>query len=135
MAEELVSITIDDVELKVPKGTNNIEAAKKVGFEIPHYCYHPHLSVAGNCRICKVEIEGMPKLQIGCNTGATEVMQIRTHRTSEKVAETQRATLEFLLINHPLDCTVCDEAGHCKLQDYYYEYNHKPSRFEEEKVS
>lgn len=132
---ELVKLTIDGVEVEVPKGTNLIEAAKKVGFEIPHYCYHPHLSVAGNCRICKVEVEGMPKLQIGCNTGATDGMVVKTQRTSEKVSDSQRATLEFLLINHPLDCTVCDEAGHCKLQDYYYEYNHQPSRFEEEKVT
>ena len=131
---DLVTIFIDDKEIKVPKGTNLIEAAKLAGVEIPHYCYHPHLSIAGNCRMCQVQVEGQPKLTIGCNTGAVEGMKVRTQASSEAVAEAQRATLEFILINHPLDCTVCDQAGHCKLQDYYYDYNAKPSRFLEEKV-
>ena len=130
---EMVTLTIDDVEVTVPKGTNLIEAAKTIGTEIPYYCYHRHLSVAGNCRMCQVEIEGAPKLSIGCNTGAQEGMVVRTQKSSQKVKEAQRATLEFLLINHPLDCTVCDQAGHCKLQDYYYEYNSKASRFLENK--
>ncbi|MCB0325750.1 MAG: (2Fe-2S)-binding protein, partial [Bdellovibrionales bacterium] len=130
---EIVTIVIDGVEVKVPKGTNLIEAAHSAGVEIPHYCYHRHLSIAGNCRMCQVEVEGRPKLEIACNTGAQEGMVVRTQRTSERTADAQRATLEFLLINHPLDCTVCDQAGHCKLQDYYYEYNAKPSRFIEQK--
>jgi len=132
---ELVTITIDGQTVQVPKGTNLIEAAKKIGLEIPHYCYHPNLSIAGNCRMCQVQIEGMPKLQIGCNTGATEGMVVKTQNTSEDAENAQRATLEFLLINQPLDCTVCDQAGHCKLQDYYYEYNSKGSRFIEDKVN
>ena len=131
---EIVTITIDGAEVRVPRGTNIIEAARTVGVEIPFYCYHRHLSVAGNCRMCQVEIEGRPKLEIACNTGAQEGLVVRTQKTSERVKDAQRATLEFLLINHPLDCTVCDQAGHCKLQDYYYEYNSKPSRFVEEKV-
>ncbi len=131
---EFVTITIDDKEVRVPKGTNLIEAAHSAGIEIPHYCYHRHLSIAGNCRMCQVEIEGRPKLEIACNTGAQEGMVVRTQQSSERTADAQRATLEFLLINHPLDCTVCDQAGHCKLQDYYYEYNAKPSRFIEQKV-
>jgi len=131
---ELVTVFIDGVEVKVPKGTNLIEAAKAAGVEVPHYCYHPHLSIAGNCRMCQVQVEGQPKLTIACNTGAAEGMKVKTHVSSDAVAEAQRATLEFLLINHPLDCTVCDQAGHCKLQDYYYDYNAKPSRFLEEKV-
>jgi len=131
---ELVTIFIDDVEVKVPKGTNLIEAAKLVGVEVPHYCYHPNLSIAGNCRMCQVQVEGQPKLTIGCNTGAAEGMKVRTHRSSEAVAEAQRATLEFILLNHPLDCTVCDQAGHCKLQDYYYDYNAQPARSLEDKV-
>ena len=131
---DLVTVFIDGVEVKVPKGTNLIETAKLAGVEIPHYCYHPHLSIAGNCRMCQVQVEGQPKLTIGCNTGAAEGMKVRTQVSSEAVAEAQRATLEFILINHPLDCTVCDQAGHCKLQDYYYDYNAKPSRFLEEKV-
>lgn len=131
---ELVNITVDDVKVQVPKGTNLIEAAKAAGSEIPYYCYHPDLSIAGNCRMCQVQIEGQPKLNIGCNTGAAEGMVVRTHKTSPAVAEAQRATLEFLLINHPLDCTVCDQAGHCKLQDYYYQYNAQASRFVDDKV-
>ena len=132
--KEIVNITIDGKELQVPKGTNLIEAAKMADTEIPYYCYHPDLSIAGNCRMCQVEVEGMRKLTIGCNTGATEGMVVKTQKTSKKVADAQRSTLEFLLVNHPLDCTVCDQAGHCKLQDYYYEYNSKPSRFLEDKV-
>lgn len=133
-ATEQVTITIDGVEITVPKGLNLIEAAARAGIEIPHYCYHPHLSIAGNCRMCQVRVEGQPKLTIACNTGATQGMVVKTQRTAEDVAEAQRATLEFILINHPIDCTVCDQAGHCKLQDYYYEYNGEPSRFLEEKV-
>lgn len=129
----MVTLTIDGQSVQVAKGTNLIEAAKLVETEVPYYCYHPHLSIAGNCRMCQVEIEGAPKLTIACNTVVQEGMVVRTQRTSEKVKEAQRATLEFLLINHPLDCTVCDQAGHCKLQDYYYEYNRKPSRFIEAK--
>jgi NADH-quinone oxidoreductase subunit G len=130
---EMVTLTIDGKEVSVPKGTNIIEAAKSLEIEVPFYCYHPHLSVPGNCRICQVEVEGAPKLMIGCHTQVAEGMVVRTHQTSEKVRETQASTMELLLINHPLDCTVCDQAGHCKLQDYHYEYNAKPSRFLEVK--
>jgi NADH-quinone oxidoreductase subunit G len=131
---ELVTLTIDGIETKVPKGTNLIEAALGLGIEIPFYCYHKHLSIAGNCRMCQVHVEGSPKLTIGCNTTAANGMVVKTQKTSSEVEEAQRATLEFLLINHPLDCTVCDQAGHCKLQDYYFEYNKKASRFIEEKT-
>lgn len=131
---ELVSLTIDDKKVSVPKGTNLIEAVKLVNSEIPHYCYHPDLSVAGNCRICQVEIVGQPKLQIACNTKVQDGMQVKTHHSSQAVVAAQKATLEFMLINHPLDCTICDQAGHCKLQDYHYEYNAESSRFTEEKV-
>jgi NADH-quinone oxidoreductase subunit G len=131
---EVVNVTIDGKAAQVPKGTNIIEAAKTVGVDIPHYCYHPHLSIAGNCRMCQISVKGMPKMTIACNTGATEGMEVSTHHTSKDVADAQAATLEFILINHPLDCTVCDQAGHCKLQDYHFEYNARPSRFVEEKV-
>jgi NADH-quinone oxidoreductase subunit G len=131
---ELVNITIDGKQIQVPKGTNIIEAAKQAGVDIPHYCYHPHLSIAGNCRMCQISVKGQPKLTIACNTGATEGMEVATHQTSKEVADAQAGTLEFILINHPLDCTVCDQAGHCKLQDYHFEYNARPSRFLEEKV-
>lgn len=130
---EIVTLTIDGKEVKVPKGTNLIDAAKEIGVEIPHYCYHPHLSIAGNCRMCQMQVKGRPKLEIGCNTAVAEGMEVSTHCTSKEVAAAQAATLEFILINHPLDCTVCDQAGHCKLQDYHFEYNAKSSRFVEEK--
>jgi NADH-quinone oxidoreductase subunit G len=128
-----VKITVDGKDIIVPADTNLIEAAKCGGVEIPHYCYHPHLSIAGNCRMCQVEVVGMPKLTIACNTMVKEGMEVRTHFSSSQVKDAQAATLEFILANHPLDCTVCDQAGHCKLQDYHYEYNTRPSRFLEEK--
>jgi NADH-quinone oxidoreductase subunit G len=131
---DLVNITIDGKQIQVPKGTNLIEAAKRAEIDIPHYCYHPHLSIAGNCRMCQVSVKGQPKLTIACNTGAAEGMEVSTHHTSKEVADAQAGTLEFILINHPLDCTVCDQAGHCKLQDYHFEYNARPSRFLEQKV-
>lgn len=131
--QEKVTLTIDGKKVSVPKGTNLIEAAKMIGVEVPHYCYHPDLSIAGNCRMCQVEVKGRPKLEIGCNCTALEGMEVSTQQTSQKVADAQAATLEFILINHPLDCTVCDQAGHCKLQDYHYEYNARSSRFIEEK--
>ena len=135
MSEEAknVTITIDDREVTVPQGTNLILAAMQAGIDIPYYCYHPGLSVAGNCRMCQVEVEGRPKLEIGCNTAAMDGMVVRTHHSSEKVADAQASTLEFILINHPLDCTVCDQSGHCKLQDYHFKYNARPSRFVEDK--
>ena len=109
--------TIDGRELEVPAGTTVIQAGLMVGIEIPHFCWHPDLPVDGNCRMCLVEIEKMPKLQIACNTLVTEGMVVRTR--SEKAVEAHRTTLEFLLINHPIDCPVCDQAGECYLQDNY----------------
>ena len=131
--QEIVTLTIDGKQVKVPKGTNLIEAAQSVGIEIPHYCYHQNLSIAGNCRMCQVRVKGMPKMEIACNMQAKEGMEVATQLSSKEVADTQAAVLEFILINHPLDCTVCDQAGHCKLQDYHYEYNARPARFVEEK--
>ena len=95
---------------------------------IPHYCYHPKLSIAGNCRMCMVEIEKMPKLQIACNTQVAEGMSVLTQ--SPKVLAVRKAVLEFLLINHPVDCPICDQAGECQLQNYYMEHNREASRFE-----
>jgi NADH-quinone oxidoreductase subunit G len=121
-------LTIDDTPVEVSDGLNLIEAARLCGVEIPHYCYHPALSVVGNCRMCLVEVEKAPKLQIACNTRVTEGMIVRTQ--SERTKAAQRAVLEFLLVNHPIDCPVCDQAGECKLQDYYMDYDRQPSRFE-----
>lgn len=126
-----IRFTIDDREITTAKGRTIIQAAAEAGISIPHYCYHPKLSIAGNCRMCLVEIEKMPKLQIACNTQAAEGMVVRTQ--SPKVLEARRAVMEFLLVNHPLDCPICDQAGECKLQDYYMEHDQSPSRFEERK--
>ena len=100
-------LTIDGKEVEVPAGTTVIQAAERLGIFVPRYCYHPGLSIAGNCRICLVEIEKAPKLQIACNTPVAEGMVVRTN--SQKVVEGQQSVLEFLLINHPLDCPVCDQ--------------------------
>lgn len=126
------TLTIDGKEITVEKGTTIIQAAEKLGIEIPRYCYHPGLSIAGNCRMCLVEIEKSPKLQISCYTQATDGMVV--HTTSEKVKAARRAILEFLLINHPVDCPVCDQAGECWLQIYYMEHGLYNSRFMENKV-
>jgi NADH-quinone oxidoreductase subunit G len=120
-------LTIDGKELEVSDGLNLIQAAEHAGVEIPHYCYHPGLSIVGNCRMCLVEIEKAPKLQIACNTRVSEGMVV--HTRSAKATAAQKAVLEFLLINHPIDCPVCDQAGECKLQDYYMDYDQQPSRF------
>ena len=107
--------------------TTMIQACAAAKVEVPHYCYHPKLPVAGNCRMCLVDIEKSPKLQIACNTRATDGMVV--HTTSDKTKTAQRAVLEFLLINHPIDCPVCDQAGECKLQEYYMDYDRQRSRF------
>ena len=105
------------------------------GQEIPHYCYHPGLSVAGNCRMCLVEIKALsakqsnplPKLQIACNTLVQDGMVVESD--NERVREARSSVLEFLLINHPIDCPICDQAGECKLQEYYMDYGGYHSRF------
>jgi NADH-quinone oxidoreductase subunit G len=109
--------TIDGKEIEVAPGTTVIQAAEQLGIRIPRFCWHPDLAVDGNCRMCQVEIEGVPKLQIACNTAVRDGMVV--HTESERAAEAHRATLEFLLINHPIDCPVCDQAGECYLQDQY----------------
>ena len=122
------TVTIDGRAVEVPAGTNLVDAALKVGVQIPHYCYHPRLSVVGQCRMCMVEIEGMPKLQAACSTPVTrDGMVVKT--ASPQAAEAQRAVMEFLLINHPLDCPICDQAGECGLQDYSFKHGQAFSRF------
>jgi NADH-quinone oxidoreductase subunit G len=127
-----VTCTIDGKEAVVKPGTNMIEAAKEVGSEIPYYCYHPRLSIAANCRMCLVEVSTAPKLVPACQTALTEGMVVKTD--SPRVQEQQRAVQEFLLLNHPVDCAICDQAGECKLQDYYMRHDHKPSRLEGPKI-
>ncbi len=124
-------IIIDGKELEFKQGQTIIEVARENGISIPHFCWHPGLSVSGNCRICLVEIEKLPKLAIACSTLASDGMAV--HTKSEKTITAQNAVMEFLLINHPLDCPICDEAGECKLQDYAYKYSIGKSRFDEEK--
>lgn len=124
-------ITIDGIQVEFKEGQTIIQAALAAGIDIPHFCWHPGLSVSGNCRICLVEVEKNPKLVIACSTLAQEGMTVYTK--SERVVEAQNAVMEFLLINHPLDCPICDEAGECKLQDYAYKYSTGTSRFDEEK--
>lgn len=128
----MAKVTINGKEFDVEKGKNLIDAAKENGVEIPHYCYHPGLSIAGQCRMCMVEIEGNPKLQIGCNIQCQDGMKVVTD--SEKVKVAVKANLEFHLINHPIDCPICDQAGECGLQEYYMKHGRYVSEMEEHKV-
>lgn len=151
---DLVTVFIDGKEIAVPKGTNVIEAARMVGTDVPHYCYHPKLSIAGNCRMCLIElgmpavdratrepimdeatgkqkINWIPRPQIGCGTNVAPGMHVKTQ--SQMVKECREGVMEFLLINHPLDCPICDQAGECKLQEQATGYGRGYSRFIEQK--
>jgi len=151
--KDLVDVQVDGVWMQMPRGLNVVEVAHRAKKFIPHYCYHPKLSVVGNCRMClfemgtpkmgpdrkpvlgsdgKPEIAWMPRPQIGCATGVTPGMGIRTD--SALVKDCRNGVMEFLLINHPLDCPICDQAGECKLQEYSVEYGTGASRFIENKV-
>jgi NADH-quinone oxidoreductase subunit G len=150
----LVNVQLNGAWIQVPKGTNVVEVARKNEAFLPHYCYHPKLSIPGNCRMClfemgtpkldaerkpvvgadgKPEIAWMPRPQIGCATNVTEGMGIRTD--SPLAEECRKGVMEFLLINHPLDCPICDQAGECKLQEFSYDYGQAGSRFTEAKVT
>ena len=125
----MAKVTIDGTEVEVQDGINVIEAAKAADIHVPHFCYHPSLTVVGQCRMCLVEVEGMPKLQAGCSTNVRDGMKI--HVWNEKVDKARRGQMEFLLINHPLDCPICDKAGECPLQDYSFNYGSVASRYGE----
>ncbi|MCK9409005.1 MAG: 2Fe-2S iron-sulfur cluster-binding protein [Bacteriovoracaceae bacterium] len=127
-----VKITLDGVQYEVDQKKTIIEAARENKVHIPHFCWHDKLSAAGNCRVCLVEVEKMPKLAIACMTQVADGMVVNTK--NERVINAREAVLEFILINHPLDCPICDEAGECKLQDYAYKYSKGFSRFVENKV-
>lgn len=151
--DNMVSININGSWTSVPAGMNMIEAAAKMGIEIPHYCYHPHLSVVGNCRMCLIEmgmpvkdketgaiikdeagnakVNWMPRPTIGCALQASEGLHIRTD--SKLVKDCQNGVMEFLLVNHPLDCPICDQAGECRLQEFATDYGRGYSRFVEAK--
>ncbi|MGH7309717.1 MAG: molybdopterin-dependent oxidoreductase [Candidatus Rokuibacteriota bacterium] len=125
-------LTINGQPVDVAPGTNLIEAARTIGVEIPHYCYHPGLSIAGQCRLCVVDLEKAPRPTIACNTVATEGLVVLTE--TPRVLETRRSIMEFHLINHPLDCPVCDQAGECWLQIYYMKHGLYDPRMVDEKV-
>src|SRR5690606_14954250 len=136
--EDLISVTIDGVEVDVPKGTLVIRAAEQIGIQIPRFCDHPLLEPAGACRQCLVEVatpdrEGnvrdMPKPQASCTLEATPGMVVRTQRTSAVADKAQQGVMEFLLINHPLDCPVCDKGGECPLQNQAMSNGRARSRF------
>jgi NADH-quinone oxidoreductase subunit G len=122
------TVTIDGRTIEVERGTNLIDAAVKAGVQIPHYCYHPRLSVVGQCRMCLVKVEGMPVLQPGCTTQVHKDGMVVLVDDPE-VKEAQEGIMEFLLINHPLDCPICDQAGECGLQDYSFKHGQAFSRF------
>jgi len=128
----MAKLTVNGTAVEVPAGTNLIEAARLAGVEVPHYCYHPGLSIAGQCRLCMVDIEKAPRPTIACNTLAADGMVVLTE--TERVKETRRSIMEFHLVNHPLDCPVCDQAGECWLQIYYMKHGLYDPRMTDEKV-
>jgi NADH-quinone oxidoreductase subunit G len=126
--------TIDGNELEVAEGRTILQALDDAGLlmngiDIPHYCWHPKLPIDGSCRLCQVEVEGVPKLQIACDTPVRDGMVV--HTQNERVKQAREGVMELLLVNHPLDCPICDQAGECKLQDYTYDYGVKASRSKE----
>jgi len=125
--------TINGQEIEVDRGTTVIQAAAELGFDIPHFCYHPALSVPANCRMCLVDVERQRKLLPACYTDVADGMVV--HTENERVQQARRAVLEFILVNHPVDCPICDQAGECKLQDYYMDYDGQASRLRTAKVS
>ena len=129
MADELVNVTIDGMQLSVPKGTSIIEAAKQAGVLVPHYCYHPSLPSPAVCRMCLVEVEKAPKLMPACVTTVTEGQVVHVNSPGAKKA--REGVLELLLINHPLDCPICDQAGECELQDYVFQEGRAGTRYQE----
>ena len=127
----MVNLTIEGRAVRVPSGTSILEAAKVAGVLVPHYCYHPGLPVAGVCRMCLVEVEKAPKLAPSCATAVAEGQVVHVH--SPKSLEARKGVLEMLLINHPLDCPICDQAGECELQDYTYQEGRAEGRYRDPK--
>ena len=111
----MAKVTVDGKVVEVPNDANALEACRAAGVDVPHFCYHPRLSIVGQCRMCMVEVEGVPKIQASCTVPVRDGMVIKA--STEKALAARNATMEFLLINHPLDCPICDQAGECKLQD------------------
>ena len=125
---ETVTLTIDGRQVTVEKGKTVLQAAIEAGIKVPYYCYHPGLGIDGSCRVCIVKIEKMPKLQTACSTRSAEGMVVVT--ATPDVVEARASVFEFLLINHPLDCPVCDKGGECPLQDFSYSFGPNESRME-----
>ena len=127
----MVKITVDGKEIRVPVGSTLLQACEMAGVEIPRFCYHERLSIAGNCRMCLVEVEKEPKLVASCARTVTEGMTV--HTTTQKVRHGRKGVMEFLLINHPLDCPICDQGGECDLQDEAIAYGFDKKRYSESK--
>ena len=125
---ESVTLTIDGRQVTVDKGKTVLQAATEGGISVPYYCYHPGIGIEGSCRVCIVKVEKMPKLQTSCSTVATDGMVV--HTRSEEVIAARSGVFELLLVNHPLDCPVCDKGGECPLQDYSYTFGPDQSRME-----
>src|SRR5271154_6377712 len=126
-----LNLEVDGQAVQVPGGSTVMDAAHKLGIYVPHFCWHNKLSIAANCRMCLVQVEKAPKPLPACATPVTEGMKVHTH--SEKAVKGQRSVMEFLLINHPLDCPICDQGGECQLQDLAVGYGGSASRYQEEK--
>src|SRR5690349_15296901 len=126
-----LEIELDGQKLEVPDGSTVMDAARLAGIYVPHFCYHRKLSIAANCRMCLVQIEKAPKPMPACATPVTNGMKAWTH--SEQAVNAQKGVMEFLLINHPLDCPICDQGGECQLQDLAVGYGKSSSRYQEEK--
>src|SRR5687767_15435824 len=127
----MLKVLIDGVEVEVPHGSTVMDATNKVGTYVPHFCYHKKLSIAANCRMCLVEVEKAPKPLPACATPVADGMKVFTR--SPRAVAAQKATMEFLLINHPLDCPICDQGGECELQDLALGFGSAESRFDERK--
>src|SRR5258708_11599754 len=129
--KRMQKLPIDGQEIGVPRGTTVLQACQRLGVEVPHFCFHERLAIAGNCRMCLVEQEKSPKPIASCAMPATDNMVI--HTKSEKAQKARKGGMEFLLINHPLDCPLCDQGGECDLQDQAMAYGFDRGRFEENK--
>ena len=131
MADGLLNIEVDGRAVQVPHGSTVMDAANQLGIFVPHFCYHKKLSIAANCRMCLVQVEKAPKPMPACATPVTEGMKVFTH--SDQAVGAQKGVMEFLLINHPLDCPICDQGGECQLQDLAVGYGASASRYQEPK--
>ena len=124
-------LTVNSTEVEVEQGASVLQACEEAGFEIPRFCYHERLSIAGNCRMCLVDMERAPKPIASCAMPAADGMVISTQ--TDRVKKAREGVMEFLLVNHPLDCPICDQGGECDLQDQAMGYGHDGSRYKEAK--